>query len=96
MQEGCKAVISLVVFSWDTLYNQTNFHCTQHHACLWWETEDVSDLFGQVVSEQLKEAEVRPIIMKPTLAKDILKHYTPVNNITHLSNVIEKVVSETY
>ena len=53
-----------------------------------------SSLTEGYAPEVLKETVIRPNIKKATLDKDILKHYRPVYNITHLSKVFEKVVSE--
>ncbi|GFR73367.1 reverse transcriptase-like protein [Elysia marginata] len=44
--------------------------------------------------DSLKLAYVTPIIKKPNLDKNILKNYRPVSNITIISKVIEKVVSQ--
>ena len=42
------------------------------------------------IPNNLKEALVRPLIKKPSLAQDVLKNYRPVSNIPLLSKVIEK------
>ncbi|GFS20041.1 LINE-1 retrotransposable element ORF2 protein [Elysia marginata] len=44
--------------------------------------------------DSLKLAYVTPIIKKPNRDKNILKNYRPVSNITIISKVIEKVVSQ--
>ena len=48
---------------------------------------------GQVLS-LLKEATVRPLLKKPSLHIDILAHYRPVSNLTHLSKTLEKVIAQ--
>ena len=37
-------------------------------------------------------AQIRPLLQKPTLDPDILKHYRPVSNLLFIVNVLEKVV----
>ncbi|GFR58729.1 reverse transcriptase, partial [Elysia marginata] len=44
--------------------------------------------------DSLKLAYVTPIIKKPNLDKNVLKKYRPVSNITIISKVIEKVVTQ--
>ena len=46
-----------------------------------------------VMPKSLKHAIVRPLLKKPSLDKDTLSSYRPVNNLTQLSKVIEKVVA---
>ena len=72
MPEGCKAVNSLVVFSWGKLLNPTKTPCLlvmRSRGCI----------------RCVRTAEVAVVDLY------ISKHYKPVSNITHLSNVIEKV-----
>ena len=45
-----------------------------------------------VFPSKLREAVVSPILKKPSLDKVILKHYRPVSNISHVSQLIEKIV----
>ena len=48
--------------------------------------------FGQFPSN-LKSAIVCPLLKKPTLDPEELKHYRPVSNLSFLSKVIEKVIA---
>ena len=44
--------------------------------------------------ELMKVAHVRPLLKKPSLEIEFLKHYRPVSNLSFLSKVLEKVVAE--
>ena len=46
-----------------------------------------------VMPKSLKHAIVRPLLKKPSLDKDTLSSYRPVNNLSQLSKIIEKVVA---
>ena len=45
-----------------------------------------------VFPSKLREAVVSPILKKPSLDKEILKHYRPVSNISYVSKLMEKIV----
>ena len=45
-----------------------------------------------VFPSKLREAVVSPILKKPSLDKEILKHYRPVSNISYASKLMEKIV----
>ena len=40
-----------------------------------------------------KSSIVIPLINKPSLYREMLKHYRPISNLSFLSKVIEKVIS---
>ena len=44
------------------------------------------------VPRAFKCAQIRPLLKKPTLDPDILKHYRPVSNLPFIAKVLEKVV----
>ena len=44
------------------------------------------------VPRALKCAQIRPLLKKPTLDPDILKHYRPVSNLSFIAKMLEKVV----
>ena len=46
------------------------------------------------VPELMKVAHVRPLLKKPSLETEFLKHYRPVSNLSFLSKLLEKVVTE--
>ena len=46
------------------------------------------------VPDDLKHANILPLIKKDNLDKDILKNYRPVSNLTFVSKLLEKVVAE--
>ena len=46
-----------------------------------------------VFPSELREAVVKPILKKPSLDKEVLKNYRPVSNISYVSKVMEKIVS---
>ena len=46
------------------------------------------------VPELMKVPHVRPLLKKPSLETEFLKHYRPVSNLSFLSKVLEKVVAE--
>ena len=46
------------------------------------------------VPELMKVEHVRPLLKKPSLETEFLKHYGPVSNLSFLSKVLEKVVAE--
>ena len=52
-----------------------------------------SSLSSGTVPANLKEADVIPLLKKPTLDKEDLKNYRPVSNLSFLSKVIERVVA---
>ena len=43
------------------------------------------------VPRALQCAQIRPLLKKPTLDPDILKHYRPVSNLPFIAKVLEKV-----
>ena len=47
-----------------------------------------------MIPKSLKTALIRPLLKKTGLDSDILKNYRPVSNLTFISKVIEKVISE--
>ena len=46
------------------------------------------------VPEQMKVTHVRPLLKKPSLEIEFLKHYQPISNLSFLSKVLEKLVAE--
>ena len=44
--------------------------------------------------DDLKHANILPLIKKDNLDKDTLKNYRPVSNLTFVSKLLEKVVAE--
>ena len=46
------------------------------------------------VPDDLKHANILPLIKKDNLDKDTLKNYRPVSNLTFISKLLEKVVAE--
>ena len=46
------------------------------------------------VPELMKVAHVRPLLKKPSLEIELLKHYRPVSNLSFLLKVLDKVVAE--
>ena len=44
------------------------------------------------VPKDFKCAHIRPLLKKPGLDPDTLKHYRPVSNLPFISKVLEKVV----
>ena len=53
-----------------------------------------SSLSSSNVPDRFKIALVRPLLKKPSLDHHLLKNYCPVSNLSFLSKVIEKAVSE--
>jgi hypothetical protein len=46
------------------------------------------------VPDSLKEAIIRPLLKKPSLNPDAMNNYRPVSNLSHLSKLLERVVSQ--
>ena len=46
------------------------------------------------VPDDLKHANILPLIKNDNLDKDILKNYRPVSNLTFVSKLLEKVIAE--
>ena len=47
-----------------------------------------------VSTSKLREAVVFPILKKPSLDKEILKHYRPVSNISYVSKLMDKICGQ--
>ena len=52
-----------------------------------------ASLENAVMPVMLKQAIFRPLLKKQSLDKDIFNNYRRVSNLSHLSNVIEKVIA---
>ena len=52
-----------------------------------------ASLVNAVMPGLLKQAIARPLLKKSSLDKDTLNNYCPVNNLSHVSKVIEKVIA---
>jgi hypothetical protein len=47
-----------------------------------------------VMPAELKKALILPLLKKPGLDTEVLKHFRPVSNLTYISKVIERVVAQ--